>query len=74
MVTGLEHLIEVYDEDRLKLINLLSRDTDKRHTNKIFTSKFFPESENLLFSGGWDRNIKFWDLRGNKLTHNLYGP
>ena len=40
----------------------------------MFTCKFLPDSENLLYSGGWDRYVKFWDIRANKLTHNFHGP
>ena len=74
VLAGLQPHLEIYDEERLKLMNLLSKDVEKRHTNKIFTAKFFPDSENLIYSGGWDRNVKFWDLRGNKLTLNVFGP
>jgi WD40 repeat protein len=57
----------------MKLISVLSKDKE-RHTNKVFTCKFFPENENLLYSGGWDRYVKFWDIRAKKLTHNVHGP
>ena len=40
----------------------------------VFSSKFLPDSDNLVCSAGWDRNVKFWDVRSNSLTHNLQGP
>ena len=73
VLAGLLPQIEVYDEDRMKLVYTLSKDKEK-HSNKLFTCKFFYESENLLYSGGWDRHVKFWDVRGNKQTHDLFGP
>jgi WD40 repeat protein len=33
------------------------------HINRVFAVKFDKEDENLLISGGWDNNIKVWDLR-----------
>jgi WD40 repeat protein len=28
----------------------------------------------MLYSGGWDRNVKIWDLRSQSVTHNINGP
>lgn len=74
VVAGSNKEVQIYDDDRSKLVCSFSKDLEKRHSNVIFTSKFFPESDNLLYSGGWDRNVKFWDVRSNTMTHNLYGP
>lgn len=33
------------------------------HINKIFCAKFSLDNKNVIFSGGWDRNICIWDIR-----------
>lgn len=40
----------------------------------IFSAKFQPDSDNLIYSGGWDRQVKFWDIRGNQQTNCFFGP
>ena len=41
------------------------------HSQRIFTARYNPVHVNQLYSGGWDRNVKFWDIRAKKLTMTL---
>jgi WD40 repeat protein len=41
------------------------------HTSAILTLAFHPKDANLLVSGGYDRTIVFWNLKGRKLLHQL---
>lgn len=43
------------------------------HTNKIFTCKFNPQAPNQLVSGGWDKQVRFWDVRANALSAKIGG-
>ena len=43
------------------------------HTNKVFTCRFLEQNPNMMLSGGWDSQIKFWDVRASKVTHNIGG-
>ena len=43
------------------------------HTNKIFTCRFTHHNPNVMYSGSWDQQVKFWDVRANKMTHNIGG-
>lgn len=43
------------------------------HTNKIFTAKFNPQAPNMLVSGSWDRQVRFWDVRANRLNISIGG-
>jgi WD40 repeat protein len=52
----------------------LPKDKEKRHNNVIFSARFQPDSENLIYSGGWDRQVKFWDVRANQQTNCFFGP
>jgi len=27
----------------------------------------------MLYSGGWDQQVKFWDVRANQMTHSIGG-
>lgn len=43
------------------------------HKNKIFCTKFDPVYPHLLYSGGWDAQVKFWDLRQNGAAQTFSG-
>lgn len=43
------------------------------HKNKVFCAKFSPLAVNLVYSGGWDRQIKFWDVRSDSLVNQING-
>ena len=44
------------------------------HTNKIFSCKFVPDGTNVIYSGGWDNAVRFWDVRSGAKTNGLLGP
>lgn len=60
--------IELYDEESQKLLHKFDKDKHKVHTNKVFVSKISPFNINMVYSGSWDRTVKFWDVRANALT------
>jgi WD40 repeat protein len=65
-VAGSQPYIEIYDEARMTRVQQIGHRLLKpAHTNKIFTCKFNPHNSNMLYSGGWDRLVRFWDLRAN---------
>jgi len=43
------------------------------HSNRVYCTKWHPTDSNLLYSGGWDSVIYFWDLRCQEAVHKLYG-
>ena len=47
-------MIEVFDDNCLKEIACLKNLGNGGHTNRIFTIKFDPCNNNILWSGGWD--------------------
>jgi WD40 repeat protein len=65
-------VIEVYDEATLKKI--VEFKMIEGHTSKIFCVKFDSEDSNLLFSGGWDKNVILWDLRASSRVGAISGP
>lgn len=60
--------IEVFDEETQKLLHKFDGRDHKVHTNKVFVSKISPFNINLVYSGSWDRSVKFWDVRANAMT------
>ena len=73
VVAGTQPYIEIYDETRLTRVQQIGDKIDPAHTNKIFTCKFNPNAPNQLISGGWDRQVRFWDVRANRMTASIGG-
>ena len=46
---------------------------NKAHSSKIFSCRFNPQAPNVLISGGWDRQVRFWDVRANCLSMSIGG-
>ena len=65
--------IEVYDETTCQKV--VEFKSTIGHNNKIFCAKFDCEDSNIIYSGGWDRQVLFWDVRqGKKQTGQISGP
>lgn len=65
--------IEFYDVETDKLLQMLDFKKNKCHANKVFSAKYSPLHPNTVYSGSWDCNVKVWDLRAARVTHNIYG-
>lgn len=68
--------IRVYDEQTRQLTETLEGGGGglPGHTNRIFCAKFVSEDPNLIVSGGWDKNIKIWDIRTSQCVRSIIGP
>jgi len=67
-------LLEVYDDEKVTLIQTLQTTIEVGHNNRIFAAKFDPVNPNVIYSGGWDCMINIWDVREGKSTGTIYGP
>lgn len=65
--------IEIYDEVTQDLIHKFEKYKHEVHVNKVFVCKFSPLNVNLLYSGSWDRTVKFWDVRANTCVNTITG-
>jgi WD40 repeat protein len=73
VIAGSQPYIEIYDEERLTRVQQIGDRIDPAHTNKIFTCKYNPNAPNQIISGGWDRQVRFWDVRANRMTASIGG-
>ncbi|CAF0838605.1 unnamed protein product [Brachionus calyciflorus] len=54
---------------------LSSNNQSTSHTNRIQCVKFSNTSNDLFFTGGWDRSVKAWDKRSKKgFVNSFQGP
>ena len=44
------------------------------HQNRIFGMKCNPNDENMVATAGWDRSLKIYDIRANKVAASIGGP
>mmetsp|Transcript_4023 Transcript_4023/g.5356 ORF Transcript_4023/g.5356 Transcript_4023/m.5356 type:complete len:302 (+) Transcript_4023:125-1030(+) len=72
-VAGTQPYIEIYDEDRMQRVQQIGDRVNPAHSNKIFTCKFNPQAPNMLVSGSWDKQVRFWDVRANRLNISIGG-
>jgi len=73
VIAGTQPYIEIYDEERMMRVQQFGDRIDPAHTNKIFTCKFNVNAPNQIISGGWDRQVRFWDVRANRMTASIGG-
>lgn len=76
LTAGEDCKVRVYDEQTRQLTETLEGGGGglPGHTNRIFCAKFVSEDPNLIVSGGWDRNVKIWDLRSSQCVRGIIGP
>jgi len=44
------------------------------HSNRVFCVKYDQDDPNMIASGGWDCNVKIWDIRQGHPVRNIAGP
>mmetsp|Transcript_43686 Transcript_43686/g.70994 ORF Transcript_43686/g.70994 Transcript_43686/m.70994 type:complete len:282 (+) Transcript_43686:59-904(+) len=74
---GLDYKVRLYDEATKTLIQTMAGGYGKSrpgHSNRVYSLKFVPGSENLFLSGGWDNTIQVWDSRVETSVRNIFGP
>ena len=73
---GEDGKVRVYDEQTRQLTETLEGGGGglPGHTNRVFCAKFVSEDPNLIVSGGWDKNVKIWDIRTSQCVRSIIGP
>ena len=73
---GNDVVVRVYDESMKSIITSMHpfKFDEPGHSGRIFCVKFHPENDNMLVTGGWDKTVQFYDVRGSKICHSIYGP
>lgn len=55
--------------------SLVTPNSSTSHTNRIQAVKFSNTSNDVFFTGGWDRSVKIWDKRTpNGFVNSINGP
>jgi len=71
---GYDRTPRVYDDKTRRELQTLSRGdgyTTNGHSNHIFSVKCHPGTSNIIFTGGWDNTVQFWDTRQEKSIRSL---
>lgn len=68
-------VLEIFDDETMTPVQFFDIVDKVGHTNKIYAVKFDEINHNVMYSGGWDRNVVTWDIRqGGKHCGAIYGP
>lgn len=68
-------ILEIYDDETMQKLSNFEESENFGHINKIFCAKFDLQNPNVIYSGGWDRNVKIWDIRaGGMVQGTIMGP
>lgn len=73
---GMDHCVRIYDIHELKE-EVIYHGEDIKHTehfNRIFSVKIDPSNSNIIYSGGWDKEIITHDVREKHSVGNFMGP
>ena len=65
--------LEIYDNNTMQLVTKFEIE-QIGHQNRIFTAKFSNNNPYYCYTGSWDRSIKFWDLRAQKMVTEMLVP
>ena len=73
---GKDQIVRVYDEQTRGLLVELEGGGagEPGHSNRVFCAKFCIDDPNLIVSGGWDNNVKVWDIRKPSPVRSIVGP
>jgi WD40 repeat protein len=74
-VTGAaDTVVRLYDEQTRQLVTEFRGGGTGAagHNSKVMCCKFV--DENLILTGGWDRQIKVWDIREPSPIRSIFGP
>jgi COMPASS component SWD3 len=74
-VTGAaDTVVRLYDESTRQLVTEFrgGGTGPAGHNSKVMCCKFV--DENLILTGGWDRQIKVWDIREPAPIRSIFGP
>lgn len=55
--------VEIWDVNTMQMTQCWNKEEHGGHENAIFSARFYPFNSFNLYSGGWDRTIRLWDVR-----------
>lgn len=76
LTAGTDFTIKIYDESMKTQITILKSIKFEKpgDVGRVFCAKFFPGNTSTIYCGGWDRTIRFFDVRSGKVANSISGP
>ena len=73
---GSDTKIRLYDDEAHDLVTTFSESSEKlvSHFNRVFSVKFDPSDDHLIYSGGWDKVVNVNDTRVKTPVAQIEGP
>lgn len=76
VTAGSDTHVRLYDDETQEIISVFKEGDEKMvsHFNRVFSVKFDPSDEHLIYSGGWDKIININDTRVKAPVAQIEGP
>ncbi len=76
VTAGNDKVVRLYDDNTKCLITKLKSQSFHLpgHSNRIFSTIFNKDNDNMLISGGWDNTLQIYDIREKNIVASIYGP
>ena len=73
---GNDFSIKIYDDTmKTKIQTLKATQFEKPNDiGRVFCAKYMPNTTSTIYSGGWDRTIRFYDTRTGNICNTITGP
>lgn len=71
---GKDGFLRLYDLHSTSLLHDLSGRVSGPALTSTFSARFHPQDANIMVTGGWDRELRVWDVRSGTETAIMSGP
>ena len=72
----MDHTLRIYDIETMTCQQAFGKSDNEHmgHSNRIYSIRWDPNNDNLVYSGGWDNIVSLYDTRARHAVNHISGP